>query len=702
MQKFTYQRNFTLVVVFLGIVLLLVSCGSGGGGRDVDKPSELYDSISPASYNGKTTQAVITSQNALNLFLSAWNGGPATTVSSSQNINSSSIMLSQLIPKAEAFNGAHGAGLLNSVFDKTVDIQKTEHGIVSGTVKYSGYRNEDCTGEVNIVYENYNNGEGITYHGSSTMTVLSCDVYKEPTEVDINMSALTFHTATSYYTLTGTIKETSDPKSNSETRICNFDGRNEVSMDTFRLENFIIEKTCNNFFSPTVCSDSASGRLYIASEGYVDLDQINPFVYNYYGQFNEDVPDSGGPLLVNGANGSKMKVIPLSLDKLQVEVDSDGDNTFETINEYLWTELADFAFSWEKTIGTSGYDAARSIQETIDGGYIIAGTTNTSGGNRTDFYLVKINFIGDIEWEKTFGGVNDDIAHSVKEAPDGGYIITGYSETFPSIMGKDIFIIKTDTDGNLEWQKTFDTIYHESMSYDVQVTSDDNYIIVGSVRPEHLSYARDVYLLKLALSGDVIWDKMYSSNVLNSGYSVQETSDGGYIVVGDTDARDRNGTDIYLIKTDQDGNLLWDRSFGGTGEDFGYTVREFIGGGYIISGRVAYDTYLLRTDADGNIIWEKTLWNSYRSYWSNSVQVTHDGGFIISGTEDRNVVLMKLDTNGEQQWDRSFNWSRFFRESSAFDVQKTSDGGYIVTGSTETSEEEKNIYLIKTDSEGKI
>lgn len=702
--KLTFKGNLSLRIMFLGVILLLSSCGSGSGNSD----GPIYPNLSlnPVSYNGKTTQAVITAQNALDLFLSAWNGGPSTASSSSpQPINSSNIISPQLILNANTFAKGSIEFSINSVIDNRTEIQNTYHGRVSGTVTYSGYRNDDGTGEVTVIYDNFNDGDGTTYHGRSIITTLSYDhVYNEPTEVNINMAALTFQTSTLHYTLTGTMHETIDPYTMTEILACNFDGRNEASMDTFRLENFIIEKVCDDLFSPTYCTDGATGRLYLASEGYVDIHQVNPFEYNYYGRFNEDRPDTGGPLLIYGDNGSKTKVIPLSVEKFQVMVDSDGDNTFETINEYHWSQFTDFIITWKKTYGTPAHDSARSIQKTSDGGYIIAGTTQ-NGLNNNDFYLIKITSLGDIEWEKIFGASIHDLARSVKESPDGGYIITGYSEVSPSVFSKHIYIVKTDSEGNLEWEKRFDTIYHESTSYDVLVTSDNNYIIVGPVRPvgrsPYTSSASYLYLIKLDLSGDIIWDKKYAANAI--GYSVQETSDGGYIAAGNIDRRDRNGKDIYLIKTDQDGNLLWERSFGDTTQDSANKVRELADGGYIISGYMGKDnTYLQITDAEGSTLWEKTLWHSDRSYWNNSVHVTPDGGFIISGKEDRNIFLMKRDANGNPQWERSFNWSGYFRESSAFDIQITSDGGYIVAGHTDTSDEMKNIYIIKTDSEGNI
>jgi len=209
------------------------------------------------------------------------------------------------------------------------------------------------------------------------------------------------------------------------------------------------------------------------------------------------------------------------------------------------------AISFAKTFGGSDYDAAYSIQQTSDGGYIVAGVTASFGTGDEDVFLLKTDASGNLQWAETFGGVYFDVAYSVQQTSDGGYIVAGYTYSFGA-GSYDVFLLKTDASGNLQWAKTFG----------------------GS-------------------GGDYAW-------------SVQQTSDGGYIVAGFTGSFGAGG-DVFLLKTDASGNLQWAKTFGGSDYDRTYSVQQTIDGGYIVAGRTSsfgaggYDAFLLKTDANGNI-----------------------------------------------------------------------------------------------------
>ena len=257
---------------------------------------------------------------------------------------------------------------------------------------------------------------------------------------------------------------------------------------------------------------------------------------------------------------------------------------------------------WEKTFGGTEDDGGSSMQQTKDGGYIIAGRTNSFGAGGDDVYLVKTDADGNQQWQKTFGGAEDDGGSSVQQTKDGGYVIAGRTNSFGT-GGWDFYLVRTDALGNQQWTKTFGGTKDE-IAYSAQQTTDGGYVIAGYT-DSFGAGGRDVYLIKTDALGNQQWEKTFGGAYGDYGYSVRQTKDGGYIIAGQTSSF-TGGWDIYVIKTDAMGIKMWEKAFGGASSEGGGRVQETIDGGYIITGEKEpsvprqYDVYLIKIDAAGN------------------------------------------------------------------------------------------------------
>ena len=288
---------------------------------------------------------------------------------------------------------------------------------------------------------------------------------------------------------------------------------------------------------------------------------------------------------------------------------------------------------WTKTFGGSDYDQGKSVKQTQDEGYIITGGTSSFGTGNSDVWLIKTNADGDTLWTKTFGGSGYEAGYSVQQASDGGYIITGYTSSFGA-GDNDVWLIKTNASGDTLWTKTYGG-NSDDYSYSVRQTKDDGYIITGYTQSFGAG-VNDIWLIKTNASGDTLWTKTFGGSGYDVALSVQQTMDEGYIMTGSTRSfNDANG-DVWLIKTDVSGDILWTKTYGGGDYDMGYSVQQTIDKGYIVAGTTSsfganiQDIWLIKTNTDGDTIWTKTFVGSGANV-AFSVQQTTDEGYIITG-----------------------------------------------------------------------
>lgn len=370
---------------------------------------------------------------------------------------------------------------------------------------------------------------------------------------------------------------------------------------------------------------------------------------------------------------------------------------------YLYGQL------WERTYGGDDYDWGSSIQQTTDGGYIVFGTSSPDDNPyQYDAYLIKIDAIGDTIWSKRYFSNNNftDYGYSVQQTSDGGFILTGRANT---LGVEDLYLIKTDSLGNTIWVKGFGDIY-DDMGASVQQTSDGGYIVTGTNNFAHLTL-RDLYLIKTDSNGDSLWTKSIGGEGYEEGYQVHETFDNNYIVVGFTSSYGQGQTDIYLIKTNIFGDTLWTKTYGGDMHDIGFSVQQTNDNGFIITGTTNsygngdYDIYLVKTSGNGETQWTKT-YGGIDEEMGFSVKQTVDGGYIIAGKTEsfgnggEDVYLLKTNSYGDSLWSRTFGGEFDDRGMS---VQQTIDGGYIIAGVTKSfGNGDRDFYIIKTDQYGTI
>jgi len=344
---------------------------------------------------------------------------------------------------------------------------------------------------------------------------------------------------------------------------------------------------------------------------------------------------------------------------------------------------------WEKTFGGSGSDQASSIQPTVDGGYIVAGDTDSRGEGDSDAWVLKLDANGSLEWDATFGGIDEDKASSIQPTADGGYVVAGDTSS-KGAGNSDAWILKLDIDGSLEWDETFGgDEYDEANS--IQQTRDLGYVVAGGTKSNGAG-SKDGWVFKLNANGNTDWERTYGGEDYDSVESIQQTEDLGYVVAGVTYSDSAGSGDAWIIKLDAGGSIEWEKTDGGDGYDSANSIQQTTDGGYIVAASndmgPSYkknNAWIIKLDRDGNKEWDKIIGKIEYTEYAVSIQQTKDLDYIVVGVTNSkgagksDAWLLRFDQNGVLLWNRTYGRSD---SDEANSIQQTTDLGFVVAGGT--------------------
>ncbi|MEN6342839.1 MAG: YiiX/YebB-like N1pC/P60 family cysteine hydrolase [Methanospirillum sp.] len=392
--------------------------------------------------------------------------------------------------------------------------------------------------------------------------------------------------------------------------------------------------------------------------------------------------------------------------------------------------------AWVHTYGENRYDGFKSVQQTADGGYILAGWLLSTDGDAIDkkyAWIVKLDGTGTLEWQRQLGS-NMFQSLSIRQTTDGGYILAGMTSD-PTVPGYHVFhdiydnrtvfcgdmwVAKLDAAGGLVWQRALGGSAVED-AFSVQQTADGGYILAGWLHSTdgdvtgHHGGSSDAWVVKLNDVGGLVWQRALGGSSGECAYSIQQTADGGYVVAGYTGSTDGDvtgypdgrGPDVWAVKLNATGGLVWQKRLGGTGNDIAYSVQQTADGGYILAGETHstdgdvtgyhgdYDAWAVKLNDVGGLVWQRALGGSGDDI-AYSVQQTADGGYVVAGwtfSTDGDVTgyhggqgdawAVKLNDMGGLVWQKCLGGTGGEWANS---VQQTADGGYVVAGITDSTD----------------
>ncbi|HAR98653.1 MAG TPA: hypothetical protein DCS11_07150 [Syntrophus sp. (in: bacteria)] len=379
-----------------------------------------------------------------------------------------------------------------------------------------------------------------------------------------------------------------------------------------------------------------------------------------------------------------------------------GDNTWGPDRGYAITLTGDTSAcsAWARSFGKDylySWDSGHGVVQAHDGGFMIAGVQQ-SGESEGDIWLFRLRPDGSTVWEKTYPGPNTDAAFALDRTSDGSYVIAGPYQQYSA--GNYRFQAMTITDsGAIAWEQTYG--WNSDIAYAVKETSDGGFIMAG------IHHDEDSEILKLDPSGNPVWGKVIGLSGKDYFNDVVQAFDGGFLAVGHTGS----SNDIYLVRLDGSGNMVWRKTYGGTGRDEAHAVLETPDGGFIVAGETGShgaggkDLWVLKLDMAGTLVWQKT-YGSTGNETARAVTLTRDGGYAVAGESDSfgtgnsDLWVLKLFSTGEVAWQKRYGGTG---NDGANSIKQSADGGYIITGYTISyGAGDRDFWVLKTRADGSI
>lgn len=366
--------------------------------------------------------------------------------------------------------------------------------------------------------------------------------------------------------------------------------------------------------------------------------------------------------------------------------------------------------TFERLLGSHDANRGSHAIRTSDGGYLVAGSVLNDEDEFLDLLLLKCDQYGTLVWNATFGEEEEtDSGVDLFEAADG-YIILGNSTSYGS-GSSDAWLLKTDFNGNLQWSKTYGGSFADRATQLLPLP-DGGFLVSGDSK-ENAGNGRDAMLIRLDAEGNEQWTKYYGGTGGETASSVTIAADGNYLFVGSTTSHNSEDFDIYIVKTDNSGNELWNKTVGGVNWDEASSVKSTTDGGFIISGYTlnqgagAKDGYLVKTDADGNVQWDNAYGLDHADEFSDIVELP-DGGFLAAGyaitiftdnDQFSDLFIVRTDAQGNEMTRQFYGGDKDDHSSSMF---IDSDGGIVLTGTSYSYSKSSDVYFMKVNSNGVV
>jgi VCBS repeat-containing protein len=354
--------------------------------------------------------------------------------------------------------------------------------------------------------------------------------------------------------------------------------------------------------------------------------------------------------------------------------------------------------------GPGSDDVWRSIEKSSDGGYIIAGSTDSAGAGKNDVWIIKISEEGTIEWQRTYGGQGGDSARTIKSTPDGGFVVAGQTNSFSNGRA-DMWVLKFNSAGVMEWHTAYGGPGND-IAHAIEVTSDGGYLVAGYTSGFG-AVLKDYFVIKIGSAGEKQWAKRFGGTGDDVVRVVKETSGGEYLVAGFTHSFGLKG-DVLVVKLAEDGQLIWQKRYGGAKFEEPSTILE-VPGGYIILEQSASfsntDGWMFKIDDAGKILWQKRIGGGSFDELS-AARLTPDGGFLVAaetksfGAVNADFWVVKFDSSGEPQWQKRYGGPGVDEPEA---IALTPEGGSLVVGTTRSfGAIGKDVWFLRLNANGDV